>query len=678
MVQRKDASPTRRLAAIMFTDIVGYTALMGSDEDRAFQVLRANRAIHFKLIEQFNGTLIKEIGDGMLVQFDSAVDSVCCAVEIQKQASKELEAKVRIGIHLGDITAENNDVFGDGVNIASRIQSIADPGGIFISDTVQKSIQSKSDISTRDLGEINLKNVKNPLKLFAVQGEGLPPSSQAEFQNRIKRKSIYKSPVVWITVALLLVLGSLYIWDKLSNLPVELPTVLVFSPDNYTNTDTLDYLMAGIHDELHSNIGMISSLRVPSLISAKVYKESKKSVQEISEEIKVDYLIESSVMCAGDSICFKVRIVKIDPVEEQVWLKEYYVDMGQIQNRLRGTAKEISRELQVELTPGEEARLTKIEVVNPKAQEALFRGNFYLGQFTPESIELARQHFQRAVDIDPDWIGGYLGMARYWLYLKQGVLVPDSVATAKINQFIVTARKLDPDNVALLRQIAPISIWSEFDWEKGERLVLDLLELYPNDARGRRMYAHLLIILKRDEEAMKQAEIALHLDALDPMTLSFYAVVAANNGESEKAIEVAEKALSYAPKHGVALCALVYANYNKGDNRSALHYMTLWNYFDEETSKLIMDLHDQKGYKMAAIKFAEETKKAGLNDPLGLSIAYSTAKEDSKAMDVLEQGLQDRNANMPYIGCSMWLREPFKIDDPRFEELLKKMNLPLH
>ena len=123
----------RRHAAIMFTDIVGYTALMGSDEDRAFEVLHKNREIHSKLIEEFNGTLIKEMGDGMLISFNQASEAVGCAIDIQQKATEELQGKIRIGIHLGDITFEGEDVFGDGVNIAARIQSIADPGGIYIS-----------------------------------------------------------------------------------------------------------------------------------------------------------------------------------------------------------------------------------------------------------------------------------------------------------------------------------------------------------------------------------------------------------------------------------------------------------------------------------------------------------------------------------------------------------------
>ena len=170
----------RRLAAIMFTDIVGYTALMGTDEDRAFDILRKNREIHVKFLEQYHGNLIKEMGDGMLTSFSVASDAVQCAIAIQKTVKEQIEEKIRIGIHLGDITFENEDVFGDGVNIASRLQSIADPGGIYISESLQKSIRAKSEIQTIFLGEFNIKNVNYPVRTYAVQEGGLPVPTSAK------------------------------------------------------------------------------------------------------------------------------------------------------------------------------------------------------------------------------------------------------------------------------------------------------------------------------------------------------------------------------------------------------------------------------------------------------------------------------------------------------------------
>lgn len=181
-------SSVRKLAAIMFTDIAGYTALMGSNEQKALEMIRQNRTIQKPLIENHNGKWLKEIGDGVLAQFNSAYDAVNCAVRIQRAAKMELDAKIRIGIHLGDVTMENDDVYGDGVNIASRIEGIADPGGIYISESIQRAIRGRSEFKLLKLGEVQLKNVDYLVSTWCLQGEGLPvPSAHKIKQLRASR-----------------------------------------------------------------------------------------------------------------------------------------------------------------------------------------------------------------------------------------------------------------------------------------------------------------------------------------------------------------------------------------------------------------------------------------------------------------------------------------------------------
>jgi len=168
----------RRLAAIMFTDISGYTALMGRDEAKALEILRQNREIQKPLIEENNGKFLKEMGDGILAQFDSAYDSVLCALKIQRKAMMGFEGKIRIGIHLGDVTIDKGDVFGDGVNIASRLESIADPGGVYISESIQKALRGRGEFKTQFLGEVQLKNVDYLVNTYCLVDDGLPVPSE--------------------------------------------------------------------------------------------------------------------------------------------------------------------------------------------------------------------------------------------------------------------------------------------------------------------------------------------------------------------------------------------------------------------------------------------------------------------------------------------------------------------
>ena len=183
-------SQDRRHAAIMFTDIVGYTKLMGEDEDRAFEVLKKNQEIHNELIEQFNGTLIKEMGDGMLVSFDLASDAVRCAIEIQN-TSKEQGIPLKIGIHQGEVVFADADVLGDGVNIASRLQENAEAGSINLSGRVNSDVKNKAGISTKFVEEKTFKNVDEPIKVYQVVGDDEQPATVVEKKRKIGNKYLY-------------------------------------------------------------------------------------------------------------------------------------------------------------------------------------------------------------------------------------------------------------------------------------------------------------------------------------------------------------------------------------------------------------------------------------------------------------------------------------------------------
>ncbi len=204
---------TRQLAAIMFTDIVGYTAMMGKDSNKALESVHQSIHIQKPLVELHNGKWLKEMGDGAMAQFGSALDAVNCALEIQRTSRADFEADLRIGIHLGDITIENNDVYGDGVNVAARLESIADPGGIYISESIEKAIRGQSNVQAKYLGEVNLKNVDYGVRTYALQGVGLPVpelKEKAELSGRlfteIIRRGVIRAGIIYILISLLLVL----------------------------------------------------------------------------------------------------------------------------------------------------------------------------------------------------------------------------------------------------------------------------------------------------------------------------------------------------------------------------------------------------------------------------------------------------------------------------------------
>jgi len=196
----------------MFTDIVGYTALMGKDSDKALEIVRISKEIQKPLVEKHKGKWLKEMGDGAMAQFNTALDAVNCSIEIQEVARAKLDGKLRIGIHSGDITIEDDDVYGDGVNVASRLESIADPGGIYISDAIEKAIRGQSDIQAKLLGEVSLKNVDYGVRTYALQGVGLPiPEVKADkqvsghFTAELQRRGVVRAGATYVVLSLLLI-----------------------------------------------------------------------------------------------------------------------------------------------------------------------------------------------------------------------------------------------------------------------------------------------------------------------------------------------------------------------------------------------------------------------------------------------------------------------------------------
>jgi class 3 adenylate cyclase/TolB-like protein len=223
----------RQLAAIMFTDIVGYTAMMGKDSSKALELVRINRKIQKPLVEKHGGKWLKEMGDGAMAQFNTALDAVNCAVEIQRISRADFDADLKIGIHLGDITIENDDVYGDGVNVAARLESICDPGGIYISESIEKAIQGQTDIQAKYLGEVKLKNVTYGVRTYAVQGVGLPVPEIKENQQlkghfwaEVHRRGLVRTGATYLVLSLLAVLLLPYA-ESMVNLPHWAGTALL-------------------------------------------------------------------------------------------------------------------------------------------------------------------------------------------------------------------------------------------------------------------------------------------------------------------------------------------------------------------------------------------------------------------------------------------------------------------
>ncbi|MCK5210605.1 MAG: hypothetical protein KAQ79_21375, partial [Cyclobacteriaceae bacterium] len=348
------------------------------------------------------------------------------------------------------------------------LQSITDPGGIYLSESLQKSIRGKSNIQTKYLGEFNLKNVDYPVKTYAVQGAGLPVPSSAKIKS-LKKKNlkdrIFGSTTSYIIFLILLVSIVWWIRSSLFDDKSAKPRLMIFPLENYTGSDTLEYITAGIHNSLIGEIGKIGELNVTSTYTSKWYKDSGKSLKEIASEANIDYIIEPGLSCFEDNVCLNVIVTKVDSDEKQIWVEDYNAEKSQILNMYNKITKEISRELNIILSPQEEEFLATTRDVDPEAYDAYLKGQYYWEKLDKESMEKSLDYFELAVEKDPEWADPYAGLANAWgLFGTFLRVLPKSVTLPKVYKYLDKALELNPNSARAHYVKALNTVWTEFDW----------------------------------------------------------------------------------------------------------------------------------------------------------------------------------------------------------------------
>jgi TolB-like protein len=353
----------RRLAAIMFVDIVGYTALMAEREANGLRARERHRALVRPLVEKYHGEAIEARGDESLAVFPTALDAVNCALAIEEALAGGGEHRVHIGIHMGDLVVERGEVSGDAVNIAARIRSFAE-SGVCVSGEVYHSVRNQPNIEARPLGEQELRNVGRPVALFAIRGAAAAPSATPTRRAPAGERGPIRSLAV---------------------LPLE----------NLSGDPNQEYFADGMTETLIGDLGNLRALRVISRTSVMQYKGVRKPLPEIAAELGVDALLEGTVIREGD--CVRITAQLIDGrTDAHLWSERYDRDLRGILDLQSEVARAVARRIELELTPAEAARLASRQRVDPAAHDTLLRGIHRVGRVTIESTRKAIASFERA------------------------------------------------------------------------------------------------------------------------------------------------------------------------------------------------------------------------------------------------------------------------------------------
>ncbi len=579
----------RKLSGILSADAVGYSRLMQENEASTIRTLEDSKRLMSELIEQFKGRVVDAPGDNLLAEFGSVVDATECAVTIQK----ELEAKnaelpdnrkmeFRIGVNLGDVVEEADRIYGDGVNIAARLERLAEPGGICISRTAYDHVKNKLELGYKYLGEHIVKNIAEPVRVYRVLMEPEAAGKvigERRFLGRISRKTAIAAIIVLIIVAGGLIGWNIYLQKSKKVAPASLdkmayplpdkPSIAVLPFDNMSADPEQDYFSNGITEEIITALSKTPRLFVIARNSTFAYKGKSVKVQKISEELGIRYVLEGSVQKYGERVRITAQL--IDAIKGyHLWAERYDRDLKDIFKLQDEISQKIITALEVKLTVGEQARMWAKGTHNLEAYLKLLKAREYLSAFNSESNVKARQMVKGAIDLDPQYAlayttMGFINMMDVWF----GITNSPKDSIAKAFEMVQKSISMD-ESIGKAHGLLGFLYTMIGQHEKGVGEAEKGVSLEPNSDLAQNYLGLTLRYGGRSEEAIPVIKKAIRLNPIAQSGYLFNLGLSyLNCGRYEDAIEVSKKATIQEPNNLFAQLALTAAYSLSGRDEKA-------------------------------------------------------------------------------------------------------------
>jgi len=528
----------RKLSAILSADVKGYSRLMRSDEEATVRTLIQYRNIISELVEEYQGRIVDDPGDNILAEFTSVVHAVQCGFEIQTTLESEnakrdenRRMEFRIGIHLGDVIQDGERIYGDGVNVAARMESMAEPGGICASGSVYDQVEDKISFGCEFLGERTVKNISTPIRVYRISRDETGPGCRAGTSSRSGSKPLLLAAAICL---LILVIGGVGVWsiylspasgridaasieDMAYPLP-EKPSIAVLPFKNLSENENDALIAKGLTEDIITALARVPELFVIASASSFAYAGKSVTTRQVSEELGVRYLLDGSVQRSKDRLRFTVQLV--DAVGgNQIWADRFdrtAEDLFVLQDDL---VRRILVELQVKLTTGEFARIASRKTQSLDAWILFGQGVHEGFTFTREGMASARTLFEAAREKDPNWARPLVGLSWvYWWEARQGWV-------ANHNEWI----------------------------QKGQKLAETAVEWAPEEPGGYQMLGMLALSKGDHAQALAYREKALDLAPNDFLVNWGLGGVLYKAGDPERAVIVLQKAERLNPHHPISL-----------------------------------------------------------------------------------------------------------------------------
>ncbi len=552
----------RRLSAIMFTDMVGYSKLAQENEALSLDLLDEHRKILRPIFEQYNGREIDTAGDSFFIEFQSAVEAANCAIFIQKtlfDRNKSIaagrEINLRIGLHIGDVVFMGQNVHGDGVNIAARLEPIAKPGGICISEDVARQIRNKIGYPVMKLGKSRLKNISMPMQIYCIVLPWLKQTKPTKRSFPVKKAIVAVLTFLLITTATFLFFRSEKIRDIENSFSHHRLAVLPLVNISHNTED--DYFADGLTEELISTLSQIGGLKVIARTSVMQYKDVDKNISEIGKELTVGTILEGSVRKYQNQARITVQLIDVE-TQEHIWSKDFDRELEDIFTVQSEIAQNIANELKVRLIDSEKEQIDKIHTNNPQAFQEYLIGKHLLNSRNSSGIQSSLEHFKNAIDHDPEFSLPYSSLAyAYTLIAAAGYgNIPKEDASQKAKVYVQRALEIDSTLAEAHAALGYIRFRIDWNWKGAEKEFKRAIELKPNYSTAHEWYALFLGVHARLDEALVEMNKAYELDPMSPSVSTGMARTYYWRGEYEKAIVQCEKTLQMEPTYAEAYLAL--------------------------------------------------------------------------------------------------------------------------
>jgi adenylate cyclase len=524
----------RKLTTMFSADVAGYSRLMAEDEASTVKTLKAYRGVMTELIKQHRGRVVDSPGDNVLAEFTSVVDAVQCAVSVQKELQarnaelpEDRRMEFRIGVNLGDVIEEEDRIYGDGVNIAARLEGLADPGGICISKTAFDQIETKLPLGYENLGEQTVKNIAKPVGAYRVLMEPRVTGVGAGEEKKawpLRRKAILAGAVAVLVLAIAAVIwnflfrpapspGEVATVEKMAFPLPDKPSIGVLPFTNMSGDPEQEYFADGMTDDLITDLSKVGGLFVIARNSMFTYKGKPVKVNQVAEELGVRYVLEGSVRRAGDQVRINAQLIDTT-TGGHLWAERYdrdYKDIFALQNEVIG---KIVSALAVKLTDTEEAQLARRPTDSLEAYDIYLRAEQTAYSYDLEELAKALSLYQRAITLDPKFAAAYAGDARaafrVWRFNMAKVL-PAHEARTRAYESIARALALNPD---IPRAHFVLAYLQAVDRKYDEAIesARKAVSLDPNNTGAYLNLAAVLVVSGRPAEASAAIERALRLN----------------------------------------------------------------------------------------------------------------------------------------------------------------------